>query len=122
MGKVGQFECTTPCNNCPYRKDAPLQHWDKFEYEKLLKMESEPMGSIYGCHKDNGSICVGWLMKQDEANLPSIKLRLALTQANITREYLDRLKSTPLYKSVREMVKANYPNILKKKRNDKMHK
>jgi len=115
MNNVPLFHCTTPCNNCPYRTDAPLQLWHKSEYEKLLNSETDQFGSIYNCHKNNGSVCVGWLIKQDENRLPSISLRIALSKHDITRDYMDKLHSpAPLYKSVREMIKANYPHILKK--------
>ena len=108
---VGQYECTKPCNNCPYRKDAPLQHWHKSEYEKLKQSETDNMfGAIYNCHKKNGSVCIGWLIKQDENRFPSISLRISLSKNNITREYLDKLKSpSELYDSVDDMIEANYP-------------
>lgn len=111
--KVGLFECTKPCGNCPYRKDAPLRHWHIEEYKKLLRSENDYFGSVFHCHKNNGSICIGWLMKQDENRLPSIALRMQLSKHNITVEYLDSLKcSSPLYKDVREMIQANYPELL----------
>lgn len=114
MKKVERFKCTSPCNNCPYRTDAPLQLWHKEEYEKLLKYESDAMGTIYNCHKNNGNVCVGWLIKQDENNFPSIYLRIALGQKGITRDYLDSLNSpAPLYENVEVMIKANYPELLK---------
>lgn len=112
IGKTELFGCTKPCGNCPYRTDAPLKLWHKSEYEKLRKMENDQFGSIYMCHKQNGSICVGWLMKQDENYFPSIALRISLSKNNINREYLDKLKSPfPLYDSVESMIKANYPNL-----------
>lgn len=114
MHKVSTYHCTQPCGNCPYRTDAPLQLWHKSEYEKLLHYEKDQLGTIYNCHKNNGSICVGWLMKQDENRFPSIMLRISLSKNNITREYLDKLHSpVPLYKNVTEMVKANFPELLK---------
>ncbi len=113
--KVALFQCTQPCSNCPYRTDAPLRHWDKAEFETLLESETDQFGKTYGCHKNNGSICVGWLMKQDENRLPSIMLRIALSKHNITREYLDSLHSpAPLFNTVKEMIKANFPQLLKK--------
>lgn len=113
MNKVEAYTCTQPCNNCPYRTDAPLRHWDISEYEKLLAMENDYMGSVYGCHKNNGTVCVGWLMKQDERRFPSIMLRISLSHNNVTREYLDSLHSpAPLYDSVEDMIEANYPEIL----------
>lgn len=117
MSKVELFHCTHPCNNCPYRTDAPLRHWDKTEFQTLLNSETEQFGKVYGCHKNNGSVCVGWLMKQDENNLPSIRLRIALSKHNVTRTYLDSLHSpAPLYKTVKAMIKANFPELLKTKK------
>jgi len=114
--KVPLFHCVSPCNNCPYRTDAPLKLWDKHEFERLLENENDHMGSVYMCHKKNGSACIGWLMKQDEQNFPSISLRLSLLKNKVTREYLDRLSSpAKLYKNVRAMIKANFPEILKNK-------
>lgn len=116
-GKTLTFKCTQPCNNCPYRTDAPLRHWDKAEFEDLLESENDSLGTVYGCHKNNGSVCIGWLMKQDENGFPSIMLRIFMSRNNITRKYMDSLSSpSPLYSNVTEMVKANFPSILKKKR------
>lgn len=109
------YKCSQPCCNCPYRTDAPLKLWHKEEFEKLLKKENDFMGVVYNCHKKNGSVCVGWLMKQDENNFPSIALRLSLSKHNITREYLDSLHSpSPLCKTVKQMIRKNFPQILKK--------
>ena len=113
--KVKTFTCTQPCSNCPYRTDSPLKLWHISEYEKLLAKENEYLGSVYNCHKNNGSICIGWLMKQDENRFPSIMLRILLSKHNITRKYLDSLHSpAKLYKNVKAMIKANYPKLLKK--------
>lgn len=113
--KVDTFACTQPCSNCPYRTDAPLQFWHKSEFKKIIDMEHDILDSGWLCHKDNGSICIGYLMKQDENRFPSIMLSISLSNNNVTREYLDQLHSpSPLYKNVRAMVKANYPELLKK--------
>lgn len=123
MEKVELFGCKRPCGNCPYRTDSPLQHWDKYEFERLLEKSKDWMGATYMCHKKNGSICVGWLMKQDEDNHPSIALRIELLKHKITREYLDSLNSpAPLYNSIEEMIEANYPELLKKDTHGKERK
>ncbi len=112
--KVGLFSCKSPCGNCPYRKDAPLRLWDKSEFARLLETENDAMGAIYRCHKNNGSVCVGWLIDQDKRNHPSIMLRMALMKNNITRKYLDSLKSEfKMFRSVKAMVRANFPTLLK---------
>lgn len=102
----------SPCNNCPYRVDAPLQLWHREEFEKLAAEETNNFGAIYQCHKKDRHVCVGWLMKQDEHNFPNINLRLSLSKNNITRKYLDALHcNVELYESVADMIKANYPKI-----------
>ncbi len=112
--KVPLFHCTQPCGNCPYRTDSPKAHWHKIEFEKVLASENDQMGNTFLCHKNNGSICVGWLMDQDKRRLPSIMLRIALSKHNITREYMDKLHSpAPLYKDIKAMIKANFPELLK---------
>jgi hypothetical protein len=108
------FKGTTPCKDCPYRKDAPLQKWDKAEFSDLLEKDMDFMGALYNCHKKDGSVCKGWLIDQDKRNFPSIMLRIKLSREGITREYLDKLNSNaPLYPSIRAMIKANYPELLK---------
>jgi hypothetical protein len=62
LEKEFKFDCDTPCKSCPYRKDAVLRLWAKEEFERLLESDSDYFGVTYGCHKKNGSICVGWLM------------------------------------------------------------
>lgn len=45
------FKGTSPCKSCPYRMDAPLQHWHKDHFEKLLVDDKDYFGSVYSCHK-----------------------------------------------------------------------
>lgn len=110
--KVDIFACSQPCNNCPYRKDAPLKLWHKSEYEKLLKTEDKQFAPVYNCHKNNGSICIGWLMKQFENGCPNLTLRMVIISKKVGKEYFDSLNSpSPLYKNVKEMIRANYPRL-----------
>lgn len=107
-----EFCKVSPCNNCPYRKDAPLQYWSPLEYNDLLANEKSQFGSVYGCHKNDGNVCVGWLMNQDKRNFPSIALRMALSSKGIKREYLDSLHcKSEQYDTVEEMIKANFPKL-----------
>jgi hypothetical protein len=111
--KAELFSCTKPCGNCPYRTDAPKQLWAKEEFEDLLASERDYFGKVYNCHKNNGSVCVGWLIDQDKRNFPSIALRISLINHGVSREYLDNLASpAPLYFSVEEMIENNFPEIL----------
>lgn len=109
--QITTYQKKSPCNNCPYRTDAPLKLWDKSEYEKLLSQD-EQWGAVYGCHKKDGHVCVGWMMKQLENGTPNLNLRLSLMRNKVSREYLDSLHcKSELYESVEQMVEANYPEI-----------
>lgn len=108
--KPEDFYMMNPCNDCPYRLDAPLRKWDVDEFKTLVEHERTKMGTVYGCHKDNGHACVGWLINQDNHGLPSITLRMRLMRLNVGRDYLDNIgKGVELFKCVEDMVIANYP-------------
>ena len=110
--KVGIFECKTPCGNCPYRKDAPLAHWNIDEFKKTLDAEADIIGSAFMCHKQNGSICVGYLMNQDERDFPSNALRLTFIKHGVDREYLDALYcKSERFETIEEMCLANFPEL-----------
>lgn len=103
-----KFKSNTPCENCPYRKDAPKKLWHKSEFERLLDNDKRQFSPVYGCHKKNNSVCVGWLMNQDERNFPNINLRMLFLKENITREFLDTLHCpSERYESIEEMVQEN---------------
>lgn len=109
--------CTTfnkkaPCNNCPYLKSAPRQHWSIEEFKDLIASDNDYFGKVYGCHKNDGSVCVGWLINQDDRRLPSIALRMALSNNKVSMEYLDNLsRKKEMFKTIKEMSEANYPEL-----------
>jgi translation elongation factor EF-4 len=104
------YKRVSPCNNCPYRINAPLRYWSAEEFKQLLLKDKEYLGTVYRCHKNDGHVCVGWLMDQDKRNHPSIALRISLSKNKVTRTYLDKLKcKSKMYSSIEEMCKANYP-------------
>lgn len=106
------FKKKSPCQNCPYRKDAPLALWSIEEFVDLLKHERSQMGTVYGCHKKDGNVCVGWLMNQDENRIPSIMLRLQLSQKKIDRKFMDSLNcKSERFETIEEMIVANYPEL-----------
>jgi len=107
-----KYKCKTPCKNCPYRKDAPKALWSIKEFEDLLESEKSQFGTVYGCHKNNGSACIGWLINQDKRNFPSISLRIDLSKHNVKREYLDSLTcKSEMFDTVAEMAIYNFPEL-----------
>lgn len=105
----------TPCENCPYREDAPRKLWDESEFRSLLAAEHSEIGSVYACHKqrtldpkDRG-FCAGWLLDQKERNCPSIMLRMHLISSD---EALQAFKDVndgghKLFPSLQAMCRAN---------------
>lgn len=109
------FVKKSPCPDCPYRKDAPLRKWHIAEFINLSDEDKKQFGKVFGCHKKDEHICVGYLMNQDERRFPNLNLRILLSKNNVTREYFDKLKSPcPVFDSIKEMIIANYPEIKKK--------
>jgi hypothetical protein len=109
-----KYSKTKPCDNCPYRKDAPLKHWSIDEFKDLLKKDKDYFGTVYGCHKKDESVCIGWLMDQVKRDFPSIALRLSLSRNGISRTYLDSLScSSEMFDTVKEMCIANFPSLKK---------
>lgn len=121
-----ELKLNKPCNDCPYRKDAPLQKWAKEEFEDLAKNENEKQAfRSYGCHKKNGSYCIGWLVANKRLNdnyesardgvFPSIAYSTTFATLRMSgmEGMLDEIdKNTPpLYRTVKEMILANYPQL-----------
>lgn len=101
----------SPCKNCPYRKDAPRALWSVDEFKDLKQKDATMFGSVYGCHKNDGNVCVGWLMNQDNRGLPSLYLRMDLSRNKVGRKYMDALKSkSEMFDTIDEMCHANFPN------------
>lgn len=106
---------TRPCENCPYRKDAPLKHWHRTEYESVMAGEQSQMGTTFACHKqrdlpqERRGLCAGFLADQKERNVPSIALRLVLMQDEGARQAYENVDTSGLemYPDAETMCRAN---------------
>lgn len=106
---------TTPCENCPYRRDAPRRLWHREEFEKLLVSDGDQIGRTYACHKHialpaaERGFCAGWLLDQKRRGLPSIALRMALMQSEAAVAALEAVRSGGhrLFRTVKAMCRAN---------------
>lgn len=110
----------TPCNNCPYRKDAPLQHWDISHFKDVIKSENAEhgLGSMFYCHKhtDKSMLCGGWLLTQKKRNLPNTYLKLLMLKKWMPLDYenfrkLKKPKNVELFSSPKIMAYRNYPEL-----------
>ena len=110
---------TTPCADCPYRRDAAVRHWHDEEFAKVRAAQrAERSGGLHGgtfaCHKHavlpekERGWCAGWALQQRADNVPSIPLRIMLLDPATADAFraLDA-KGADLYDSVDEMLDAN---------------
>jgi hypothetical protein len=117
----------SPCKSCPYRKDAPLGHWDKEHFLSVINSNNDPLnGCMFACHnhvkmdpKERG-LCAGWLLDQKKHGVPSIRLRLAMFGDAGFATAINRVRSrVPMFKDAMAMVAANLRAInmmIKRKR------
>jgi hypothetical protein len=104
-----------PCENCPYRLDAPKKLWDRSEFIDLLKNEHSEFGGLYACHKQahlpapERGFCAGWLLDQRERNVPSIRLRMMIATSDAALKALEDVSDGghKLYASLEAMCRAN---------------
>lgn len=106
-----------PCGNCPFRKSAPLAHWDPAEYKKLAAIEAREDGAgatSFGCHKDRHrpaaevGACVGWLLDQRRTGVRSIALRLRLmAEPRLMAQFEEATGDEDCYESVSDLVAVN---------------
>jgi len=108
-----KYDTMEPCRSCPYRIDAPLGLWHPSEFENLAATERSQLGAVFGCHatrhRREPSVCAGWLLKQRDADVPSIALRVELSRTPGAAEALRTVSDGghELYDSVEDMIEAN---------------
>lgn len=101
-----------PCNNCPWRKDAPRSHWDPQHFRDIYRSCQDDGLHVMLCHKatavpeeQRGNlICRGWVRVM---GCDSIGVRLLLIKGTITHEDLDVAGGPELFKTFDAMLKAN---------------
>lgn len=96
-----------PCDNCPWRKDAPPGYWDPDHFKSIWNNCQDDGLRLMLCHKsrpDEGVEvpCAGYVVT---VGYDSIGLRLAAMQGKVDpREY--NAKGIPLYDSFEDMMRA----------------
>jgi hypothetical protein len=111
----------TPCANCPYRKDAPLQLWEKSHFEEVIQSENAEygLGAVFYCHKhtDKSMLCGGWLLTQKTRNIPNTYLKLLMLKKWVTLDYenfkkLKKPKNVDVFTSPKMMAYRNFPELM----------
>jgi len=113
------FERRTPCASCPYRVDAPRQHWHRDHFASVLRGMRDPVnGPVFACHSTAKQpvrdACVGWMLDQIARHMPSIQLRLTLIRSDPPAHYLGELHAggAEMFDGIEDMISANFPELL----------
>ena len=105
-------KCRKPCDNCPWRRDAPRNYWDPQHFIDIWnRCQGDGMNMML-CHKSSalpeekrGSlICQGWIRVM---GFESIGVRIASMKGYITVEETEDLEGHDLFKTFAEMLRAN---------------
>lgn len=101
-----------PCNNCPWRKDAPRRHWHPDHFTSIWVNCQDDGVNIMNCHKAAESapaiarklVCQGWVRVM---KLDAIGVRFALMRDLVTIEEMNDADVPDLFQTFREMLVAN---------------
>jgi hypothetical protein len=101
-----------PCSNCPWRVDAPREHWDPQHFVEIWRNCQDDGLHVMLCHKSNalpvaeqGNVpCQGWIrvMGRD-----AIGVRILLMNGKITFEEVEDRGGPALFPTFAAMLKAN---------------
>jgi Family of unknown function (DUF6283) len=119
-----------PCNECPWRRDAPTGRFSSCRYDALKATAGGPgveapiNAPMFGCHKgepgtNRDLACAGWLAVAGGEHLG---VRLAVVTGRLSAEALTRGENWPeLYGSYAEMAAANSDELPAITRKDDSH-
>ena len=101
-----------PCENCPWRVDAPRDYWDPQHFVDIWQNCQDDGANIMLCHKatalpkaDQGKVpCQGWIrvMGRD-----AIGVRIVLMGGRATLEEVEDRKGPKLFPTFTAMMRAN---------------
>lgn len=100
-----------PCNNCPWRVDAPRQHWDPTHFTSIWRNCQDDGLHVMACHKSSALpagetplTCQGWIRV---LGMSAIGVRIALLRGSVTIEEVDDRSGPKLFPTFEAMLKAN---------------
>lgn len=100
----GMIYRKTPCEECPWRKDVPL-NFPAQAFRISASTAYDMSDTTFACHmsgKDKAAICAGFLLRGADHNL---KVRLLKAKGKINPDKIN--SEFPLFDSYREMSEAN---------------
>lgn len=104
--KEGMVHRKVPCEECPWRKDAPIGRFPAEAYRHSASTSYDMAQSMFSCHMqppEGPAICAGFLNVNADNNLA---VRLAIAAGRFDFADLP-VSPVALYGSYREMAEAN---------------
>lgn len=101
-----------PCDNCPWRVDAPRGYWDPEHFVKIWKHCQDDGLNVMLCHKANvlpteerpNIPCQGWVRV---LGFSAIGVRLLAMRQQISLEEIKDQEGPPLFPTFAAMLRAN---------------
>jgi hypothetical protein len=101
-----------PCSNCPWRVDAPREHWDPQHFVDIFANCQDDGIHTMLCHKanalpeeDRGSLpCQGWLRV---LGFNAVGVRIAVMRGHATSEEVEDRQGPDLFPTFEAMMAAN---------------
>lgn len=100
-----------PCANCPWRVDAPREHWDPQHFRDIWSNCQGDGMNVMACHKSAAQPkgapilpCQGWarVLGRD-----AVGVRLALTNGSLIVEEVTDRGGPKLFRTFAAMLRAN---------------
>lgn len=119
---VGQeTKLRRPCENCPWRVDAPRGYWDPTHFEEIWRNCQDDGMNVMLCHKstalpkaDRGDVpCQGWIRVM---GFDAIGVRLLAMRGKISIEEVEDEAGPSLFPSFAAMLRANKIKLPKRSR------
>jgi hypothetical protein len=101
-----------PCANCPWRVDAPREHWDPQHFVDIWRNCQNDGLHVMLCHKTNalpeaerGNVpCQGWIRVM---GCDAIGVRILLMRGKTSFEEVEDRGGPELFQTFTAMMKAN---------------
>lgn len=103
-----------PCENCPWRVDAPRDYWDPQHFHDIANNCRDDGMHTMLCHKannlplgakdPNAPPCQGWIRVM---GFNAIGVRILSITGKVTPEEVDDREGLDLFESFEDMLRAN---------------
>ena len=121
MTAVETTKLRRPCENCPWRVDAPRGHWDPQHFVDIWRNCQDDGTNIMLCHK-SGALpeekraevpCQGWIRVM---SFDAIGVRILVMRGQATLEEVEDKDGPELFQTFTAMMRANKIALPKRSR------